>query len=441
MLRLTVSQKIAAGYLLVVVFCFAAAGYALAALNSVTRRAERLVAVEFKTFTLAGDLSRSILAHERLERQLMVLQDATVLALLENRRQEMESFWVPLRPHLAQTGFQELEEGFASFEELRAESLRLLEEEQWQAAEAHSAVLLSPQRNRLLEDLAGYRQAREQGMDDTMRQLATQLRRGYRLTLTLAFAGIGLAVPVAAGVILKIHRAMEQLRHATRAIAAGDYGYPLVLEGHDEFGHLARHFADMALKLRDLEQHHLDANPLTRLPGNLVIRSELERRIASGSPFAHVYVDLDYFKAYSDRYGYTAGSEVILRVGDLVRRIGADHGNPEDLIGHIGGDDYILLSTPERAENLARELIRAFDAMVPEFYTEEDRRRGYFSGEDRYGEKRRFPLLSMSIAVVCTRNLANPTPETIGRECAKMKEYLKTLPGSNFLIDRRELRK
>ncbi len=441
MLRLTVSQKIAAGYLLVVVFCFAAVVYALAALNSVTRRAERLVAVEFKTFTLAGDLSRSILAHERLEKQLMVLRDATMLALLENRRQDIENFWKPLKPHLPQTGFQEMEDGFAAFEQFRAESWSLLGEEQWQAAEAHSTALLSPQRNRLLEDLAGYRQARERSMDDTMRHLVTQSRQGYRLTLALAFVGIGLAVPVAAGLILKIHRAMDQLRQATRAIAAGDYGYPLALEGHDEFGHLARHFADMALKLRDLEQHHLDANPLTRLPGNLVIRNELERRIASGSPFAHIYIDLDYFKAYNDRYGYAAGSEVILRVGDLVRRIGADYGNPEDLIGHIGGDDYILLSTPERAEQLARELIKGFDAMVPEFYTEEDRRRGYFSGEDRYGDQRRFPLLSMSIAVVCTRNLANPTPETIGKECAKMKEHLKTLPGSNFLIDRRELRK
>ncbi len=440
LLRLTVSQKIAAGYLLVVIFCLAAIVYALLALGRVKSHSERLVAVEFRSFTLARDLSGNILDQERLEKQILVLKDVTMLPLLDNRQQEIVARWRLLSSLSDNDRFVPLKKSFSAFDRARAEGWRLLSQEDWQEAEQHSAEVLSPRRDHLVRGLTRFIRDREEIMDSTIRRLSADLRRGYRLTLTLAFAGIGLAALVATGVILKIHRAIAALGRATKAIAAGDYDYPVNLEAHDEFGHLARHFADMALKLRDLEEIHLDANPLTRLPGNLAIKSELESRISGGRPFAHIYVDLDYFKAYNDRYGYQAGSDIISRVGDMVRDIGTRYGTPQDLIGHIGGDDYVLLSTPERAEEIAVELIKAFDTMVPELYNEQDRRLGYFVGEDRYGETRQFPLLSMSIAIVCSHNLANPSAEAIGRECAKMKEHLKKLPGSNYLIDRRELR-
>ncbi len=440
LIRLTVAQKIAGGYLLVVGFCLAAIVYALLALSSLMGHSEQLVAVEFRTFTLSRDLSRSLLDQERLEKQILVLRDAVMLPLLDNRQQEVDSQWRQLVAIPQDDHFGPLQKTFANFDQASREGRALLAAERWDEAEQHSLQTLSPRRDRLLKRLERFRQRREEVMDETIRLFAGDLRRGYRLTLTLAFVGIGLAALVAVGVILKIHRAIGQLTRATKAIASGSYDYPLTLESHDEFGHLARHFADMAQKLRVLEQLHLDASPLTRLPGNLTIKSELEGRIAGGQPFAHIYVDLDYFKAYNDRYGYQAGSDVISLVGDMVKDVGTRYGTPQDLIGHVGGDDYVLLSTPDRAEQIAAEVIKAFDAMVPELYNEQDRQIGYFKGEDRYGVEREFPLLSMSIAIVCSNNLANPSAEAIGRECAKMKEHLKKLPGSNFLIDRRELR-
>lgn len=440
LIRLTVAQKIALGYLLVVIFCLTAIIYALLSLSSLMGHSEQLVSVEFRIFTLSRDLSRSLLDQERLEKQILVLRDASMLPLLDSRQQEVASTWrqmiiIPQDDH-----FSPLQKTYAKFDQASRKGLALLTEENWDAAEQHSLQTLSPSRDRLLKRLELFRQRREEAMDDTIRLYAGDIHQGYRLTLALAFAGISLAALVAVGVILKIHRAVGQLTRATKAIATGSYDYPLTLESHDEFGHLARHFAEMAEKLRVLEQLHLDANPLTRLPGNLTIKSELESRIADGQPFAHIYVDLDYFKAYNDRYGYQAGSDVISQVGDMVKDIGTHFGTPQDLIGHVGGDDYVLLSTPDRAEQIAEELIKAFDALVPGLYNEQDRKVGYFRGMDRYGVEREFPLLSMSIAIVCSNNLANPSAEAIGRECAKMKEHLKKLPGSNYLIDRRELR-
>lgn len=440
LIRLTVAQKIALGYLLVVSFCLTAIIYALLSLNSLMGHSEQLVSVEFRTFTLSRDLSRSLLDQERLEKQILVLRDVALLPLLDSRQQEVASTWRKMIVIPQDDHFSPLQKNFAKFDQASRKGLALLTEENWDGAEKHSLQILSPSRDRLLKRLELFRQRREGAMDETIRLYAGDIRQGYRLTLALAFAGISLAALVAVGVILKIHRAIGQLTRATKAIAAGSYDYSLTLESHDEFGHLAQHFADMAQKLRVLEKLHLDANPLTRLPGNLTIKSELEGRISGGQPFAHIYVDLDYFKAYNDRYGYQAGSDVISQVGDMVKDIGTHFGTPQDLIGHIGGDDYVLLSTPNRAEQIAAELIKAFDALVPDLYNEQDRQIGYFKGMDRYGVEREFPLLSMSIAVVCSNNLANPSAEAIGRECAKMKEHLKKLPGSNYLIDRRELR-
>ena len=440
LIRLTVAQKIALGYLLVVSFCLAAIIYALWSLSSLMGHSEQLVSVEFRTFTLSRDLSRSLLDQERLEKQILVLRDASMMQLLESRQQEVTSTWRQMLAIPQDDYFSPLQKSYVKFDQASREGLLLLTEGSWAAAEQNSLQTLSPSRERLLRHLEQYRQRREEAMDETIRLYAGDIRQGYRLTLALAFAGISFAALVAVGVILKIHRAIGQLTRATKAIAAGNYDYPLTLESHDEFGHLARHFADMAEKLRVLEQLHLDANPLTRLPGNLTIKSELEGRIASGQPFAHIYVDIDYFKAYNDRYGYQAGSDVISQVGDMVKDIGTRYGTPQDLIGHVGGDDYVLLSTPDCAEPIAAELIKAFDALVPDLYNEKDRRIGYFKGLDRYGVEREFPLLSMSIAIVCSNNLATPSAEAIGRECANMKEHLKKLPGSNYLIDRRELR-
>lgn len=440
LMRFSVSQKIAAGYLLVVVFCLAAIVYALTALNSLTQSSESLVVHEFRAVVLVRDLSRSLVDDERLEKQTLILRDAAILPLLDARQEELNSIFSRLTAIPLQGRFDEVEKAYVALTGPRMEERALLEEQAWDKAEHLSSTIISPLREQLFEKLQQFRLRQEDFMDQTLHTFSEKSSNAFSLTLALAFAGIGLAASVAAAIIVKIHRSIARLTEATRAIASGSFNHPVGLNDEDEFGRLALDFAEMEKKLNELQAFNLDANPLTRLPGNLTIERELEARIASGQPFAHIYVDLDYFKAYNDRYGYHAGSDIIAKVGIMVKAVAARLGNDQDLIGHIGGDDYVILSTPDRAEPLAAEMIKEFDAMVPGFYTEEDRKVGYFKGQDRYGVEREFPLLSMSVAIVCSDNLRNPSAEAIGRECAKMKEYLKKLPGSNYLIDRREKR-
>lgn len=424
LIPLTVTRKIVVGYLLTVCFSLLALSCALHALNQQTQRAERLVTVDFKARTLVRDLRDTLLAQQNLLRQLAVLRDPALNELLQHRQQNLESQWQAL-----QALPLDLPAGLAE----RFAALQLGPNMEPQVVENQALP-----GDELLEELTQLATSLENRIDAELSALGAASSRAYRLTWWLLLAGVALSAPVALMVISSIHRAIGSLTRATQAMAEGRFDQPLDLDREDEFGLLAREFTRMGQRLSQLKQANLDANPLTHLPGNLAIESALEARIAAGQNFAHLYIDLDNFKAYNDRYGYQRGSDVIAHVGRLARQVVAAKGNRQDLVGHIGGDDYVILTGSEQAEAIAAELIRRFDAGIGDFYSEEDRSRGTILAHDRFGVERVFPLLTISIAVICSEHLESPSTTAIGRECARMKEHLKALPGSNLLVNRRK---
>ena len=147
-------------------------------------------------------------------------------------------------------------------------------------------------------------------------------------------------------------------------------------------------------------QRDLITDPLTKLPGNPVLRKELRRRLKSQESFSLCYADINDFKAYVDSYGFEGASEVIQRLGQMIYNCWVEHGAPDDFIGHIGGDDFFVLTGQERAEPLSIALVTGFNERVGEYYKKMDRDRGYIEGMDRYGVQRRFPLLSLSVAII-----------------------------------------
>lgn len=435
----TVTRKVAAGYLLIVAFSMVAIVFALNSLRDQTARSERLISVDFQALGLARTLQQNLLAQEMLEKQYLLLRDQTFLELLERRQEELEVQWkilasLPLPEFLDRTG-----PPIDTYLHKEATCGELLRSASW--PEAQTCILsLSPLRQDILTDLETFLGSRQGILDQSLVEFNQASARAYRITLMLAFLGIGFSAPAAMAIVLGIHRAVTALTRATREIAAGSFDLPIPLtERQDEFGVLAREFRAMGHKLRELEQLRLDANPLTHLPGNLAIDRELETRLQAGVPFAHLYIDLDHFKVYNDRYGYRAGSEIIARVADLVRGAVASFGTPGDLVGHIGGDDFVVITDIQRAEAVAQAIIEGFDQMVPTFYSEEDRQAGSFIAADRFGEKRKFPLLTVSVAIVCSDHLDLHSPQAVSRACVGMKDHLKVLPGSNYLFDRRRI--
>ncbi len=178
-------------------------------------------------------------------------------------------------------------------------------------------------------------------------------------------------------------------------------------------------------------------SPLTGLPGNVRIEEAIESRIDEGGAFALLYLDLDNFKSFSDRYGFMRGDEALRATGLLIRDAAKGVAGPSTFVGHIGGDDYVVVCAPEAAEPVAVEVIRRFDALVPSLYAPEDRVRGYIEAEDRQGTVRRFPLLSVSIGIATTAARPFEHRAQAIEVATELKTYAKKTIGSCYAVDRR----
>lgn len=183
--------------------------------------------------------------------------------------------------------------------------------------------------------------------------------------------------------------------------------------------------------------HHFNANALTRLPGNKLIERQLVDRLDSGHQFSFHYIDIDNFKSYNDKYGYIKGNHVITDTAKIISRSVKANGNVEDFVGHIGGDDFVVITTPDKAEPIARQTIKDFDALVPGRYENADLKNGFIVAKDRRGKIANIPLMSLSVAIV--NNSASQVSSLVELMdvTTELKNYLKALPGSNFMFNRR----
>jgi diguanylate cyclase (GGDEF)-like protein len=181
----------------------------------------------------------------------------------------------------------------------------------------------------------------------------------------------------------------------------------------------------------------LSANPLTKLPGTGELESRLRELIAAGTPFAVGYADLNNFKAYNDVYGFVQGDAVIKHTALTLVAALRDAGNGNDFVGHIGGDDFIFMTSPACVETVCRECIARLDRDLPGFYSAADRARGHIVTTDRQGVSRQFPLLSIVIAVVTNERRTIANLGEVAQIASDVKKHLKSLAGSNYAFDRR----
>lgn len=180
-----------------------------------------------------------------------------------------------------------------------------------------------------------------------------------------------------------------------------------------------------------------DLSPLTGLPGNFRIAEELERRINTGEQVAVVYGDLDHFKAFNDHYGFMRGDNVIKFTANTLLGAAATVGDPTSFIGHVGGDDFIMVMDPDHAEAFCADVVERFDDGILDFYDSHDAMRGYVEVIDRRGERHKFPVVSISLGVATNRRRSFTTEWEASAVASEMKEHAKSEPGSSFKIDRR----
>jgi diguanylate cyclase (GGDEF)-like protein len=180
------------------------------------------------------------------------------------------------------------------------------------------------------------------------------------------------------------------------------------------------------------------ANPLTGLQGNTEIMNEINHRIANNEVFAVIYLDMDNFKAYNDVYGFAKGDTAIKMTADLISDNVKLYGDSEDFIGHIGGDDFVLVTTPEKAEILCREIIEDFDRKILTLYNEEDRNKGYITTVDRRNNVMRYPIMTISAAIVTNEKRVITSHLEVAEIAAELKKKAKCVKGSVYIKDRRE---
>jgi diguanylate cyclase (GGDEF)-like protein len=179
------------------------------------------------------------------------------------------------------------------------------------------------------------------------------------------------------------------------------------------------------------------ANPLTGLPGNIAIENELSRRMDLGETFAFMYIDIDSFKAFNDHYSFRRGDEAIKLTASILLSAVSLEGSGSDFVGHVGGDDFVLIVADECAEAVVAEIIRDFDHKIPKLYEQEDRERGYIETKDRRGNLAKFPLMSITIAVVNGDGRRHKHIGEISQLAAELKSFGKKEAISNVVWERR----
>ncbi len=179
--------------------------------------------------------------------------------------------------------------------------------------------------------------------------------------------------------------------------------------------------------------------PLTRLPGNIAIEREIRRRLTAQEPMAVLYLDLDNFKAFNDVYGFVQGDAAIVLLATCLSQAAREAGFDGDFVGHIGGDDFIVVTQPDRGQTFADAVIVRFDREIRALYTKRDLERGYIQTLDRRGALNRYPIMSVSIAIVSTADRSIDSYQRIGEVAAELKKYAKSIPGSVAVVDKRRV--
>jgi len=434
-MRMTIGKKLLWAYFFGATLMVLTSGYAIHRLYDLTQRADYIIKNDFEMLENIGNLLTALLKMEEAAKKYPVLKDPEIAEFYWMNSREIELY---LRKIAALRGVERREFATASakkaaYDELfMAVSQLVLEKRDLEAREVFTKQG-DPILNELVTMVKSWDRRCNQEVDRGMKDINKRSLRAMQVTVILSIIGLVAGLTLAIFIILDISRPLKKLERATGQIAAGKFETQVEIKRDDEIGHLARAFNFMARRLKELEALHLDASPLTRLPGNLAIEREIDRRLKEGQLFSLCHIDLDNFKPFADTYGYAWGSEIIKETAALLEEAKKSAGAESDFIGHIGGDDFILVADPQRALKICAYIVQGFEERMRRFYPAEDVEKGYIVARDRKGQRQKFPLVTVTISIVTDDGTNYRNPVEMARAVARVKEYGKTLPGSTYV--------
>lgn len=216
------------------------------------------------------------------------------------------------------------------------------------------------------------------------------------------------------------------------------YDYVIVTLGQQVYGIVS--IKNLLIKLAEIQVDIArDVNPLTGLPGNYEIQRHLQN-ILTFEKFSILYLDLDQFKPYNDTYGFNKGDELLQATSKLLHEVSADAHTPY-FIGHIGGDDFIMILDHHAYEDICEKIIVHFDRMLETFYLPEDLQKGYIYAQNRQGDYENISLVGISIAVITNKYYTFTSIDDISKAAAKIKKACKKIDISCYQTNERQLAK
>lgn len=435
-MKLTISHKMLLSYLAMAVLAITASAYAIFSLQNLNELAYTIIDQDFFIADTSKNMVDALLAQEAAEKKYLILKDPSIAELFWSRSEEfhkgLDNFKKGNVPGTSGM-LSRLLLLHNRYNELFQQEMELVKENR-----GEDAVKISEaESKKAIEEIASLlrelRMKAEDNIDARMNLIKVHGLKASQMTITLTVISLVVGLALALIITYNISKPLKELKKATGLIAEGQFDYNLNINRHDEIGSLAEAFGFMTERLKVLETLLLDASPLTGLPGNIAIEKEIEKRFTEKKQFSLCHVDLDNFKPFADKYGYAWGSEVIKEVANILIGYVPITDNGSDFLGHIGGDDFIIISGPEKTDRICQSIVDEFDRRIMRFYSEKDRQKGFIVGKDRQGNQQRFPLITLTIAIVTDDGTHYKGPLDMAKRAAELKEYAKTLPGSNYV--------
>lgn len=437
-LRLNISQKMHLGFLPLVILLVLVSTIALTKLNHLTSLNESVLAIDIPIQNIVKQMNRTVIDQESILRRFIILKDEAFLEVFSNNNMEFSKDLESLKrlSKNLKLPLDNLEEAYTGYASSLLTGIKILQQSPGDTP-AFDKTIKTRQAD-LLDILSDINDIAKDDQNEKIGVSASIGTTAFKFALILCFIGIFLSAAGAALVTKNIVLAVKKLQLATEEISNGNFDYHPNISNKDELGDLAKSFFEMGGRLKNLEEMYLDASPLTRLPGGIAIENTLKKRIENNSLFAFCLLDIDNFKSFNDHYGYAQGNDMIQNTAATIEEVAKQYGSPDSFTGHIGGDDFVVITTPDKYELICREIINQFDAQAPTFYSAIDRKRGYIAGVNRQGKKVNFPLASISIAVVTNQDRVINNHIEVGEIVAEIKERAKDIIGSSLVTDQRQ---
>ena len=442
LMNLSLKQKIFLGYISMILLTLVVGAYAIWSLQEVNRVTKTITSNDLAAGEKLTKLYDSIQAHDLYEKRFLTLRQIEAENLFQNKSREFNS----LLREIGQTApslknnLENIASAHNNYTAVFSKEASLIKAGLFKDAEAVSQGNLKTYFNKIQASLKDTDIKIKDLQNEHINRSNSLSEKALMITIILSIASVVFGILFASLITTHLTNAVERLKQAADSIRSGNFDNMPEIKGADELADLAISFKEMSVRLKELEAMNLDANPLTKLPGNLAIEKELLTRLNETMKFSFCLIDLDNFKAYSDRYGYSKGSDLLKWLGDTLLKIRNDYGAPEDFLGHIGGDDFVLICTPERVQKLCSKIIEEFDKGIVEHYDPGDLEKGFIISVDRNDKPAIFGIMTVSIAVVNTDRTLIREPKEIAQKIAELKQYAKTFAKSLYIMDRRRIR-